>query len=462
MTEQEGEIFDYSDSYNFEERLVIGLIHSREFRNYFFGAMGTGLIQHPTLRLIGEVVARLCKDKAPVSFFTVLETLRTRPDVSAEVVDDIATFLTEYGGDDPKSVRYRDAVVNEVAALIRSLAKNAHIRQALAYANHLLNESKQNCEEEILDLFASINHKSLFRTNVKTRILDLDYTPGQFERPKSIPLGITGTDSNGLDVKIDSCLEYGGLIPGNVALIAAPAKTGKTTALLNIGTHASLMGYNVHYFTLEMPVDYLMARQIEALTDIPMKSQEDEAFEVRQKLIDLKERYPDFLPMTIHDYVDEPFGIDELESSIYQLSLREALPDLVLIDYLDEMEVKRDKDMIEFLLKGKLVPKIRKIGSKWGFSAILPTQVGKASLDKKKLGGGDIYGAAYKVFAADLVLILNVVKSMVRDVNQFLKETSTLTVDVAYNRFGTQEFTSGIVLKDERKSGRVFNVFPEL
>lgn len=450
-------------TYEFEWRFVITIIHDEQFRSYVFAILNHGFINNSTLRMITKVVQELHTEKKPVTFFTVKQMLSRQSDMSEDVLKEIFEFFQEYEGDDPRSVKFRDVLVEQIAPLIEPVVKKNHISQALSYGSHLLKEGKDDSIEEILSLFESIKHRSLFRPSTRVKTFNYEYNPDEVIKHKGIPLGISGKDENGNGVLVDSTLEYGGLIPGNIALLAAPAKAGKTTMLTNIGTYASLLGYRVHLYSLEMPVDYLITRQIASLTDIPSKLHEEEAFEIRQRLSDIRDTYPFWKPMSFYDYVDENFGIEELASEIYKCYLVDDLPDLVLIDYLDEMHVPKDRDVNEFLMRGRLISILRKLAKKYQFRVILPTQIGKASLDKKRLSGSDVYGAAQKIFAADLVVILNVITSLAKEpIHKFLEEKTTITATVKYNRFGSQKYSRPFLLKDEREIGRLFNVFPQL
>lgn len=139
-----------------------------------------------------------------------------------------------------------------------------------------------------------------------------------------------------------------GIQRGEFAAIMAPTAGGKSIQLLNVGVVNVLAGYNILYFTLEMPAIQVETRFDSRITRIEYgrfkKTQlnDVELEQWREKFMKLKERREEGRVGKFR-IVDVPQGtpLEAIDSEI-RLAIQEGfLPDIVIIDYAGIMGSQR-------------------------------------------------------------------------------------------------------------------------
>ncbi|RLF06216.1 MAG: hypothetical protein DRJ64_04680, partial [Thermoprotei archaeon] len=124
----------------------------------------------------------------------------------------------------------------------------------------------------------------------------------------------------------------GGLCRGEIGMVMAPPKRGKTLTLVNFAAGAVRLGYNVCYISLEDGVRGVAPRMCGAVTGIPVSAiieSNSKWEEVRKQIKALKGRcrilYRPARRITVVD----------VESVLEDLAAQSFHPDLVIVDYAD-------------------------------------------------------------------------------------------------------------------------------
>jgi len=170
-----------------------------------------------------------------------------------------------------------------------------------------------------------------------------------------------------------SFLDYStdGLKPGELLIVGAESGGGKSLFLMNLAMQMWLQGnkpnpnqeykkgYNVLYFSLEMPFEDCMNRFMGCLSELPSKHinkaklSSDRVKELKSKMKFISQ-YPNEF-----EIVDIPRGVTiEMIESIYEEKKLEYNPDIVVIDYLGLMELDHSGAMDDHLKLGKISEKI--------------------------------------------------------------------------------------------------------
>jgi len=177
----------------------------------------------------------------------------------------------------------------------------------------------------------------------------------------SVPTGI---------IALDAALE-GGLGPGELGVVLAPPKRGKSTTLINFGYGALTRinpktgrGYNVLHYTCEM-ADYKVARRYDdrvaaewrrpAKSSLTNDEKKDIDGAVYEHLSDFKKTDPAFYAeklsgwvkstvkgkLFIKQYPTRSVGVSTLKSHIALLRAHGFSPDILLVDYADILKAER-------------------------------------------------------------------------------------------------------------------------
>lgn len=188
-----------------------------------------------------------------------------------------------------------------------------------------------------------------------------------------------------------------GLRPADLIIIAGETGSGKSTFMNNMAVQLYMQdnkvdtpidqytkGYNVTYFSLEMPYDDCFRRTISRIADVPSYSIRDgklgkaEAKGV-SKACKFMKNYPyEF------DIVDVPrgFSTEQLEIMFEEIKT-EYTPDVIIIDYMGLMEdVESNSD--DWLKLGKLAGKIHEFARAYAIPVITAVQLNRIDPEKKK------------------------------------------------------------------------------
>ena len=156
---------------------------------------------------------------------------------------------------------------------------------------------------------------------------DFGLIPGVLTKQlQGIPTGIT---------VLDAALA-GGLCRGELGIIIAPPKGGKTLCMVNFARGAILAGYNVLYVTFEDGKDVILGRLGLCLLGVSKADVRAQPELVVKNLAMLL----GFLHRDVHIYDAEPdvTGVGDIEAIIEELDTAKGFrPDVVILDYADKM-----------------------------------------------------------------------------------------------------------------------------
>jgi len=196
-----------------------------------------------------------------------------------------------------------------------------------------------------------------------------------------------------------SCLDFlkNGLRPADLLIVCGETGNGKSMMLNNMAINMWMQnntidtpqeelttGYNVMYFSLEMPYQDCFRRTISQIADIPSYGIRDSklnALEAKSMARSLKfmERYP-------HEFdiidVARGFTTDELELH-YQEAKSRYRPDVIVIDYLGLMDnINQDgADQQDWLKLGELTGRVHEFARTHQIPILTAVQLNKS--DKK-------------------------------------------------------------------------------
>ena len=191
---------------------------------------------------------------------------------------------------------------------------------------------------------------------------------------------LAGQSEDAEDVRVKtgfSAIDYatGGFRPAELFLVGGESGAGKSMLLMNIAIQMWLQnnnilkppneftqGYNVIYFSLEMPYDDMYARFLARMANIPERSILDKCLtreeEDRRKIA---ERFIEHYPFEF-DIVDVPRGVSIHEIELrFQDALLKYQPHIVIIDYLGLMH-GADPDKQDWQKMGDLAGEIHEFG----------------------------------------------------------------------------------------------------
>ncbi|HAW81326.1 MAG TPA: hypothetical protein DCX27_17480 [Balneola sp.] len=230
------------------------------------------------------------------------------------------------------------------------------------------------------------------------------------------------TITTGWDV-VDDLMD-GGLAPGELGVVMAPAGIGKSWLLINIGANAIRNGKNVVHFTLELNENYVGQRYDSVITGIPAQNLKNHQEEIEDKMSRIDGE------LVIKYYPTKSVGVMALKAHIEKSSMLNKAPDLVIVDYADLLKVSA-KDKHEAL--EELYEELRGMAGEYGIPVWTATQAGRAALEEDIIEADKIAASYGKVMVSDFIMSLS---RKVQD-----KLSGTGRVHIVKNRFGPDGMT---------------------
>jgi replicative DNA helicase len=198
---------------------------------------------------------------------------------------------------------------------ILKFCKNQEIKHAIMDSVNLLQNGKYDEIKTKIDSAmkagADTNIGHEYNTNIDLRYIE----------------AARDTITTGWDV-IDDVMD-GGLGPGELGVVMAPAGIGKSWLLINIGANAIRNGKNVVHFTLELNELYVGQRYDSVITGIPAQNLKNHQKDIHERLSKIPGE------LVIKYYPTKSVGIMALKAHIEKSAMLGKQPDLVIVDYAD-------------------------------------------------------------------------------------------------------------------------------
>jgi replicative DNA helicase len=231
------------------------------------------------------------------------------------------------------------------------------------------------------------------------------------------------TITTGWDV-IDDLMD-GGLAPGELGVVMAPAGIGKSWMLINIGANAVKAGKTVIHYTLELNENYVGQRYDSVLTGINAQTLKHHQDTVEEKMRTLSGS------LVVKYYPTKSVGVMALKAHIEKTIMLGKQVDLVIVDYGDLLKVNTKKDKHEAL--EDLYEELRGMAGEYNIPVWTASQAGRSALEEDIIEADKIASSYGKVMVADFLMSLS------RKVED--KMSGTGRGHVIKNRFGPDGIT---------------------
>ena len=223
---------------------------------------------------------------------------------------------------------------------------------------------------------------------------------------------------------IDDLMD-GGLAPGELGVVMAPAGSGKSWLLINIGANAVKAGKTVIHYTLELNENYVGQRYDSVLTGINAQTLKHHQETVEEKMQSLTG------DLIVKYYPTKSVGVMALKAHIEKTMMQGKTPDLIIVDYGDLLKVNTKKDKHEAL--EDLYEELRGMAGEYKIPVWTASQAGRSALEEDVIEADKIASSYGKVMVADFLMSLS------RKVEDKLSGTGR--GHVIKNRFGPDGIT---------------------
>lgn len=417
MSEEDGHILDTMEEAEGTDSLGSTQTATYEFESTFQMKILALLVSSPeTPEIYREVIRPEYFDEKTLRYLceTVYKFVDGPGEGSAPSKDELLEFVDDRGtrNIDPEVI---DRVVHEiygsdyenlnyVEEKVEDFAKRQNLINATKkIVTHIENGEYDKCRTEIeqatidigrndytsIDFFSEFPdylHEKLFEEQAKRKI------------PTGIPI---------LDRKLQ-----GGHIVGKCGVVQGPTSVGKTMKLLNIGAGSFAKGNDVAFFTIEDDVLDTGRKLASRVSGIPI----DELPESMDRIRKVFETYEEKVDANlIIEKIPYRNTTEDIRSRLSKLWARRNFdPDVVIIDYMDDMESTKHHDN-EYDEQGELIIDFKAMGERHEAAVWTATQTNRDSIEKAKISMAQTSDSIKKLQKADLVLSLCQTEKEFRD-----------------------------------------------
>jgi replicative DNA helicase len=275
-------------------------------------------------------------------------------DANSWVLDIVLQHFREY-----KSPPTKDVLKVKVTEIENDILKTAVLEQLKEIFRYMESADLSFVKDEILKFCKNQEIKRAIMDSVN--LLKM----GSYDEIKTKIDGAmkAGSDTNiGLEYKKDVSLRYeeaarhtmttgwdviddlmdGGLAPGELGVVMAPAGIGKSWLLINIGANAIRAGKTVIHYTLELNENYVGQRYDSVLTGINAQNLKNHQEDIEEKMSSISG------DLVVKYYPTKSVSVLGLKAHIEKTIMLGRKPDVVIVDYADLLKVSQ-KDKHEAL-----------------------------------------------------------------------------------------------------------------
>lgn len=213
-------------------------------------------------------------------------------------------------------------------------------------------------------------------------------------KPDGIGTGIT---------ELDDVLSHEGWGRRELSVLMGPAKGGKSMGLAEFAKNASLLGFNVVYFTLEVSAQITADRMDANLSDTMMKTLKDTPNAVKAK-IDAASAKAGLLE--IFEFPSGSLKASDIRRILEREKDRGINYDMIVIDYADIMAPEHFTDD-NISNSRSIYLDVRAIAQRFNAAVLTATQTNREGAKKDTSGMTDVAEDFNRVRIADLMISIN-------------------------------------------------------
>lgn len=216
---------------------------------------------------------------------------------------------------------------------------------------------------------------------------DVDYRYETRAQKEKIPTGFAVLDE----------VLNGGLDKGKFGVILAPSGIGKSFFLCCIGSHALKIGKTVLHYTLELDDIYTAQRYDAILTQSPFDDLKYNIGKVKNTIKGYEGK------LFIKEFPPSTLSLSGLETHIEAYKLNGIVPDLVILDYPELMQIPFNSTTQDHRVLGEFFKDLRGLSGRMEFALWGADQVNRENSTKDVIGNEGVSNSYAKLFALDVV-----------------------------------------------------------
>lgn len=219
----------------------------------------------------------------------------------------------------------------------------------------------------------------------------------------------------------------GGLGSGDLGVVVACSGFGKSWFLAHIGLSALKQGKRVVHYTTELSEEYLGLRYDTLFTQYPMTEIKENEEHVDYTIKQYAEKGADLVLRSCAGATT-----NWIKANIEEISRLRKKPDLIIVDYPDDMTTQNSRDD-EYKALGELYVQLKNLATELQVPCWVASQAGRGQAKNDVIESDGVSDSYMKTMKADFMM------SISRRIEDKLKNTGR--VHIAKNRLGPDGMT---------------------
>lgn len=379
-------------------------------------------------RALYEAILKLSKNGKAIDFVTVLNAVTSGGNYEADAMKKLLLQCAEITPSIGNMENYAKIVANS-----RKARKLQEIGAKLA----LDGVSAENVDEvtnEVMTELFSISAKSSQKKLKDIGEVGLSVFENYINAEDSENISNTGFS------KLDGTLK--GMSAGNLIILAARPKVGKTAFALSVAENVAKSGKTVAFFSLEMEAREIYERLLANRAIMPMNTLIDKRFNDKKRPQKVRSEEINKIAETIDEIYKLPIKInDNPACTVNNIRLECRLIKglgLIIIDYLQLMR-STQKCENRNLEVGSICRELKILASELGVPILCLSQLNRTSNESSRPSPSELRDSGSIEQDANKVILMWCVEKNINELGQV--ESKTIGVDVALNRRGTTGVT---------------------
>lgn len=382
----------------FEQAVLWLLLNDSEYADTMHNVLTEDMFERRAYQIIFDHLSTAMKASGGrVTFQTVLTELKTARAAmtkNSPVRLEYADAMVQLVG--LKSTECTAADFTYVKEKTETFITRANVREAL------LESAKDYEQNDFLSIARRIEQAVNGRAALSSE-QDMGITFDSLgDRLKRYAANAVSVKHAPLDIPRFDAAIRGGLEPGNLGLIMAPANRGKSLLLVQAAAASLRRGQNVVIVSLELSdIDY--AQRLDAnFSGVPVNEIHTNARRHLRELVAATKKHLHGR-VFIKKFPEDVTTVDDLRYWLKSLQSRKGFtPDTIVIDYLDLLKHSRERGQRPDL--GITSRELRRLGSEFNAPVWSATQTNRASYDGTRVELKHVAEDIQKVHVADVIV----------------------------------------------------------
>lgn len=392
----------------FQAKIIAAILSDRTFLERIIDIVDANAFENEAHQwLLKEIISYFIqyKELPSMQVFKIRVSTITNEVLKASVVDSLRSVYTKLSDNDLQFVREQ----------FLEFCKNQKLKSAIYDSVDLLKTGEYDAVKILVDeamkagMEKNLGHN--YHKEVDIRMSDMCR--------KTVP---TGWDT------INS-LTDGGLGPGELGVIVAPAGHGKSWVLAHLGAQCMKKGKSVIHYTLELNENYVGLRYDCIFSGIQFQNIKNHVDEVKEKIATIPGKlFVKYFPL-------KTVSAQSLKFHFERVAMLEGFkPDMIVVDYADILRpIEKEKNSNSYSEMGGIYEELRQVAGELQIPIWTASQTNRSGLGDDVVQAHNVSDSYRKIMTADFVMSLS------RRMND--KVNNTARFHIIKNRFGPDGLT---------------------